>query len=87
MTYADELMEKFDGALKEGLSTFQFTMYGPRAASVEGAKRILYYDEKCVKFAVGRRILEVSGEGLKIVSCNSNEYYLTGEVRRAEVSG
>lgn len=86
MTYVDEIAEKFDGALKEGLLTFRVTLYGPRAASVEGAKRILYYDEKCVKFAAGRRVVEIKGENLRISSCNGNEYYITGEISAAEVS-
>lgn len=86
MAYKDELAEKFDGALKEGLTTFVFTMYGPRAASVEGAKRIIYYDGNCIKFAVGRRILEIKGKNMRIASCNGNEYYVVGEIASAEVS-
>lgn len=86
MAYRDELAEKFDGALKEGLATFVLTLYGPRAASVEGAKRIIYYDDKCVKFAVGRRVLELTGKGLRITSCNGNEYYVAGEILGITVS-
>ncbi|HIU81844.1 MAG TPA: YabP/YqfC family sporulation protein [Candidatus Ornithoclostridium faecavium] len=86
MAYRDELAEKFDGALKDGLTTFLFTMYGPRAASVEGAKRIIYYDDNRVKFAVGRRVLEVSGKDLRITSCAAGEYYVAGEIRGVEVS-
>lgn len=86
MAYIDELKEKFDGALKEGLTTFVFTMFGPRAAAVEGAKRILYYDDRSVKFAVGRRVLEVTGKDLRITSCNGNEYYLVGEILGVTVS-
>ncbi len=86
MTYLNELNEKFDGALKEGLTTFVFTMFGPRAAAVEGAKRILYYDASAVKFAVGRRVLEITGKDLKITSCNGNEYYLGGEISGVTLS-
>lgn len=86
MSYRDELAEKFDGALKEGLTTFVFTMFGPRAASVEGAKRIIYYDDKLLKFAVGRRVLEISGKNMRITSCNGNEYYVAGEISNVGVS-
>ena len=86
MTYVDEIAEKFDGALKDGLLTFKVTLYGPRAASVEGAKRILYYDDKSVRFAAGRRVIEIKGQNLRIVSCNGNEYYITGEITGTEVS-
>lgn len=86
MAYRDELKEKFDARFGDGLATFVFTMFGPRAAAVEGAKRIVYYDDKCVKFAVGRRILEISGNGLQLCSCNGNEYYVSGEILKAEVS-
>lgn len=86
MTYIDELKEKFDGAIREGMATFSCTLYGPRAAAVEGAKRIIYYDDKTVKFAVGRRMLEIEGKDLRIASCNGNEYYLVGEIENVKVS-
>ncbi len=86
MAYRDELAEKFDGALKDGLATFLFTMYGPRAASVEGAKRIIYYDENRVEFAVGRRVLKITGKKLSITSCAAGEYYVAGEICGVEVS-
>ena len=86
MAYKDELAEKFDGALKEGLATFSLTLFGPRAAAVEGAKRIVYYDDKSVKFSVGRRILGIYGENLRITSCNGNEYYIAGEISSVKVS-
>ena len=86
MAYIDELKEKFDGAFRDGLATFSCTLFGPRAAAVEGAKRIIYYDDKSVKFAVGRRMLEIRGKDLKIASCNGNEYYIVGEIENIEVS-
>ena len=49
-------------------------------------KRIIYYDDNRVKFAVGRRVLEVSGKDLRITSCAAGEYYVAGEIRGVEVS-
>lgn len=86
MAYIDELREKFDGAFKDGLATFSCTLFGPRAAAVEGAKRIIYYDDTSIRFAVGRRVLEITGRNLRIASCNGNEYYLVGEIENVGVS-
>ncbi len=86
MAYIDELKEKFDGTFRDGLATFSCTLFGPRAAAVEGAKRIIYYDDNSVRFAVGRRVLEIKGKNLSISSCNGNEYYLVGEIEKVEVS-
>lgn len=86
MAYIDELREKFDGAFRDGLATFSCTLFGPRAAAVEGAKRIIYYDDTSIRFAVGRRVLEITGRNLRIASCNGNEYYLVGEIENVGVS-
>lgn len=59
----------------------RITVYGERGAVVEGVKKIEFYSEEKIEFALKKSVLVLSGERLKIKKYGDGEVLVVGSVK------
>lgn len=59
----------------------RITLYGERGAVVEGVRRIDFYSEEKIEFALKKSVLVLNGERLKIKKYGEGEVLVVGNVK------
>lgn len=67
-----------------GLTKTEIT--GNREVIIDGCKGILEYDEGVVKINTGSLVVKITGANLTIISMNSDQAVITGDIAGAEFS-